>query len=64
MNYKVGDKLTVEMMSNHKQKLIKRKIEITKIIGDMIWFKYDLPYGGYREMFGFEKDLDAIVINK
>lgn len=64
VKYEVGDRFTIEMMSNHRQKIIEREIEITKIIGDMIWIKYDLSYDGYREMFGFEKDLDAMVIGK
>ncbi len=65
MKYKVGDKFTIEMRTGfYLQNFIKRKIEITKIIGNLIWFKYELPSGGYREMFGYEKDLDGMIITE
>lgn len=65
MKYKVGQKFTVEMREGYRlSKVIRREIEICRIdkTTGLIWIKFPLARGGYREMFGYERDLDSMVI--
>lgn len=63
MKYKIGDKFLIKMRTGFLQNsFVKREIEITKIIYNLIWFKYELPNGGYRELFCYEKELNEMII--
>ena len=56
MKYKIGDKFIIEMRTGFLlNSFVRREIEITKIIGNLLC---------YREMFGYEKDLDGMIITE
>lgn len=66
MKYKVGQKFMIEMHKcYHLSKVVRREIEIYRIdeCTGLIWIKFPLTCGGYRKMFGYEKDLDSMIIN-
>ena len=66
MKYKVGQKFMVEMREGyHLSKVVRREIEICRIdeCTGLIWIKFPLTYGGYRKMFGYERDLDSMIID-
>lgn len=66
MKYKVGQKFMVEMREGyHLSKVVRRVIEICRIdeCTGLIWIKFPLTYGGYRKMFGYEKDLDSMIVD-
>ncbi len=67
MKYKVGQKFKVKLPNGFRlQKLEEKEIEILKVdeITGLIWIKVPLKYGGYRKMFGYEKDLDEVRVNE
>lgn len=65
VKYKVGQKFMVEMREGyHLSKIVRREIEICRIDENtrLIWIKFPLVCGGYREMFGYESELDSMII--
>lgn len=65
VKYKVGQKFMVEMREGyHLSKIVRRKIEICRIDKNtrLIWIKFPLVCGGYRKMFGYERELDSMII--
>ena len=67
IKYKVGQKFMVEMCEGyHLSKVVRREIEICRIdeCTGLIWIKFPLTCGGYRKMFGYEKDLDEARVNE
>ena len=66
MKYKVGQKYMVKMREGyHLSKVVRREIEIYRIDEStgLIWIKFPLTCGGYRKMFGYERDLDSMIVN-
>lgn len=66
MKYKIGQKFMIEMREGyHLSKVVRREIEIYRIdeCTGLIWIKFPLTRGGYRKMFGYEKELDAMITN-
>lgn len=65
MKYKVGQKFIVEMREGfHLSKIVKKEIEVVEIseVTGLIFIKVPLKYGGYKKMFGYEKDLNSMII--
>lgn len=65
VKYKVGQKFMVEMREGyHLSKIVRREIEICRIDKNtrLIWIKFPLVCGGYRKMFGYERELDSMII--
>ena len=65
VKYKVGQKFMVEMREGyHFSRIVRREIEICRIDKNtrLIWIKFPLVCGGYREMFGYERELDSMII--
>ena len=62
MKYKVNQKLNISMRTGfHNSEVVDREVVISKIEGNMIYIKYPLKYGGHKEKFGYESDLDKLV---
>ena len=64
--YKVGQKFMVEMREGyHLSKIVRREIEICRIdeCTGLICIKFPLTCGGSRKMFGYERDLDLMIVN-
>ena len=64
--YKVGQKFMVEMREGyHLSKIVRREIKICRIdeCTGLIWIKFPLTCGGSRKMFGYERDLDLMIVN-
>ena len=64
--YKVGQKFMVEMREGyHLSKVTRREIEICKIdeCTGLIWIKFPLSCGGYRKTFGYERELDSMIVD-
>ncbi len=65
--YKVGQKFMVEMCEGyHLSKVVRREIEICRIdeCTGLIWIEFPLTCGGCRKMFGYERDLDLMMLEK
>lgn len=61
MKYNVGQKFKVLIRTGfHLDTCVER--EITKICGDIIWIRYKTNDGAYKKLFGYEKNLDKIII--
>ena len=63
--YEVGQKVTVAMREGyHLSKIVKREIEICRIdeCTGLIWIKIPLTHGAYKTMFGYERELDAMIV--
>jgi hypothetical protein len=62
--YKIGDEINVGYYGGfHHQTLIKTKAIITSINGSWIHIKLYLRNGGFRNMFGTERDLQQLEAN-
>lgn len=65
MKYKVGQKFKIKLPNGFQLlELKENEIEILKVseMTGLICIKVPLKYGGYRKMFGYEKDLDEVRV--
>lgn len=63
MKYKEGMRLEISCKCGFlKQETVIRRATIERINFGMIYLNVETPYNGSRKMFGYEADLDKIVV--
>lgn len=62
--YEVGQTINIGYYGGfHHQTLIKTQAEISKVDFGIIHIRVKLSHGGYRKMFGYEKELKQLENN-
>ena len=57
---KVGDKVLVTVTEGFRYKTTEKQGEVVKVYSDMCRVRIPLTHGGYREVFGYQKDVKHI----
>lgn len=62
MKYKAGQRLNLKMCLDFctNESVEVEIIKVDEATG-LIWLKVPLKYGGYRKMFGYERDLEKMI---
>lgn len=57
---KIGDKVLVTITEGFPYKTTEKHGEVIKVYGDMCKVRIPLVHGGYRVVFGYQKDIKHI----